>query len=87
MLEARLRNSSEEITIPFTITQQIPSEKTYKINQEIVIDGQRVEVLDVTVNPIRTAIRLKADSDNTKEILNYEDVQLVDEQGETWGKI
>ncbi|GAA0497823.1 hypothetical protein GCM10008986_26050 [Salinibacillus aidingensis] len=87
VLQTRLRSSAEEMEIPFTIPEELPSEKTYEINKEIVLDGQRINVLDVTVNPIRTAIRIKADSDNTKEILNYEGLQLVDEQGEMWGKI
>ncbi|QHS24209.1 DUF4179 domain-containing protein [Virgibacillus sp. MSP4-1] len=87
VLHTRLRSSAEEVEIQFTVPEELPAEKTYEINKEIVLDGQRINVLDVTVNPIRTAIKLKEDSDNAKKILAYEDVKLVDERGETWGKI
>ncbi|MRG85294.1 DUF4179 domain-containing protein [Salinibacillus xinjiangensis] len=87
ILDLQFRRSSETMSLPFTLKKEMPPQKTYELNQTVVIEKQKIEVLKAVVNPLRTAIHVKAAPENTKEILDYEDVRLVDERGETWGKI
>ncbi len=77
----------EEISIPFNLKDDIREKKTYELNKTVTVEGQKMTILDATVYPLRVAVHVKMDPSNTKEILAFEDMRLVDERGETWGKI
>jgi hypothetical protein len=76
-----------EYKIPFNLNKDIEVKKTYKLNKTISIEGQNITFLSATIQPLRVAINVKKDPNNTKKILNFDDLRLVDENGETWNKI
>jgi hypothetical protein len=80
-------NTQEEYSIPFTLQKNVAEKKTYELNKTIEIEGQKLTFVKATVYPLRVAIHVKKDPNNTKKILGYEDLRLVDENGEVWNKI
>ncbi|WP_442598887.1 DUF4179 domain-containing protein [Neobacillus sp. D3-1R] len=73
-------------TIPFTLNKEMQTKKTYQINKTVEIEGQKMTFLTATVQPLRVAVHLKMDPNNTKKILEFKDLRLVDENGEAWNK-
>jgi hypothetical protein len=80
-------DGNEEFKFLFTIEKDIKGKKTYELNKSVSIEGQKITFLNATVHPLRVAVHLKMDSANTKKILHFDDLRLVDENGETWNKI
>jgi hypothetical protein len=79
--------TKEEYSFPFTLEKNMVGKKSYDMNQTVVIEGQKITFLSATIHPLRVALHLKMDPNNTKKILNFDDLRLVDETGETWNKI
>nr|WP_280518582.1 DUF4179 domain-containing protein [Lederbergia wuyishanensis] len=77
---------SENFKIPFTL-KNIKSVKHLAINKEAMVEGQKINFVDAKISPLRVGIRVKIDPNNTKKLLNFDDLRLLDEKGETWGKI
>ncbi|SDQ26565.1 protein of unknown function [Virgibacillus subterraneus] len=77
---------NEEFSFPFKIKEDIREKKTFELNKDVTVEGQNMTILDATVYPLRVAVHVKMDPGNTKKILAFEDMRLVDERGETWGK-
>lgn len=73
-------------SIPFTLNKEMQTKKTYQINKTVEIEGQKITFLTATVQPLRVAVHLKMDANNTKKILEFKDLRLVDENGEAWNK-
>ncbi|RTR25835.1 DUF4179 domain-containing protein [Robertmurraya yapensis] len=84
-LEIKLRG--ENYTFPLSLNNDIKAKKTYQINQTVTIEGQSIFILDATVHPLRVAVHVKMDPNNTKKLLELEDLRLIDENGEAWTKI
>lgn len=84
-LEIKLRG--EKYTFPLSLKSDIKAKKTYAINQTVTIEGQNINILDATVYPLRVAVHMKMAPNNTKKLLELEDIRLVDENGEAWTKI
>jgi hypothetical protein len=80
-------NLNEIYTIPFTLKKDIQVKKIYKLDKTVTFEGQKITFIDATVYPLRVAIHVKLDPRNTKKLLEFEDLRLVDERGETWNKI
>ncbi|WP_066073331.1 DUF4179 domain-containing protein [Neobacillus soli] len=80
-------NLKEEFTLKFNLTKEIQKKKSYALNKTVKIEGQKISFLGADVYPLRAAIHVKMDPNNTKRILSFEDLRLVDENGETWNKI
>ncbi|MEC5425360.1 DUF4179 domain-containing protein [Virgibacillus sp. C22-A2] len=78
---------NEKFIIPFTLEKNFETKKSYEINKTVTIGGQRIFIEEVTVYPLRVAVRVKKDPNNTKNLLYFEDLRLVDEHGEEWSKI
>ncbi|MFD2445409.1 DUF4179 domain-containing protein [Bacillus sp. CGMCC 1.16607] len=78
---------SEKYKIPFTLVKDIKQKKTYELNKTVEIAGQKVTFISAIVQPLRVAVHVKKDPNNTKKLLNFDDLRLVDENGESWNKI
>jgi Family of unknown function (DUF5643)/Domain of unknown function (DUF4179) len=76
----------KEFSLPFTLND-FKEKKEYALNQTLELEGQKINVEKVIVYPLRIAVYLEADANNDKEILHLEDLRIVDEKGEVWGKI
>jgi hypothetical protein len=77
----------EEVSLTFKLQDEISPKKTYTLNETVTIEGQQIHFLDAIVYPLRVAVHVKMDPENTKKLLEFEDLRLVDENGETWSKI
>ncbi|HEY4553466.1 MAG TPA: DUF4179 domain-containing protein [Bacillaceae bacterium] len=88
-LDAKLEGDGamESFSIPFSIKKELQPKKVLEINKTISIERQKIGIKEAVFYPTRVALRVKMDPANTKKLLAFEDIRLVDERGETWGKI
>src|SRR5690625_155779 len=81
-------NHENTFKIPFSLDKkQIASKKVYEIGDTIEVEGQKVTFEQVEIYPIRAELFIHIDENNTKELLDFPDLKIVDERGEEWGKI
>ncbi|WP_062106327.1 DUF4179 domain-containing protein [Bacillus niameyensis] len=78
---------SQELSMPFSLKENIKAAKQLPINKDVTMEGQKVTFIRAEIYPLRTALHIKRDPNNTKKILNFDDLRLVDENGEIWSKI
>ncbi len=76
-----------KFTVPFTLTKPIEQPKVYEVNQSVVVDGQKLEVKQLKISPLRAEIKIAVEEQNTMQLLDFTSVRLIDEKGEDWGKI
>ncbi|HYK74059.1 MAG TPA: DUF4179 domain-containing protein [Pseudoneobacillus sp.] len=86
-LNLKLKGDIESsYSIPFTLSKEMKTKKIYEINKTVTIEGQKITFLTATVQPLRVAVHVKMDPNNTMKILDIQDLRLVDENGEAWNK-
>lgn len=76
-----------EHVVNFKLNKELSTKKEYVLNKTVEIEGQKVTFEKVEIFPLRMAIHVKMDPANTKRLLNFDQIRLVDEHGETWNKI
>jgi len=76
-----------KFAVPFTLTKPIKQPKVYELNQSVVVDGQKINIKQLKISPLRAEIRLAADEQNTMQLLKFTSVRLIDEHGEDWGQL
>lgn len=89
------RFSSGFSPLAFTWSVEIPIDKDafagmkkeYPIEQILEIEGQKITFESITVYPTRTLLHVAYDPENTKKIFAFDDLTIVNEQGEEWGRI
>ncbi len=87
-IEITLENEKETtFSIPFTLNQEVKKGKVYPLKQEVVIEGQKLVIDEITIYPLRVAVDITFDETNTKEIYNFQDMRIEDEKGEKWSSI
>jgi hypothetical protein len=86
-LNLKLKGNEEAYSLDFQLNKDIKVKKVYSINKTITIEGQRISILDASIYPLRVGVHIKMDPKNTKKLLDFEDLRLIDENGETWNKI
>jgi Family of unknown function (DUF5643)/Domain of unknown function (DUF4179) len=90
-LEIKLKVNSDQQTddykLSFSLKEEIKTKKTYKINKTVTMEGQKITLVKADIYPLRVALHVKMDPDNLKKLLNFDDIRLVDENGEVWNKI
>jgi len=74
----------EHFEIPFKFTKSFLKSKTITLNQEITIEGQRITVQKVTINPTRAEVKLKIDLNNSKKILSFDNLKFTNDIGDEW---
>lgn len=100
-LKVKLRNSDRERHAEFL--PELPSvwgvvlpvdkelfagmKKVYEVNQRVIIEGQRITFEKLVIYPTRMALNVAYDPANSKKIFAFDDLTLVNEQGEAWGQI
>ncbi|WP_170138863.1 DUF4179 domain-containing protein [Oceanobacillus chungangensis] len=82
-----LEVGGETFELPFILTKDREENKTYVLNETVTVEGQEITFLDVTIAPLRVGIHVKMNPDNTKKILSFDELQLIDEQGEVWSRL
>jgi len=73
--------------IPFTLKNEVKESKRYAINKDLMVDGQRLTIHELVISPIRSELKMSIDASNSKKILNFGDIRILDEHQEEWGKI
>lgn len=73
--------------IPFSIDKDIMKREVYPVDETIEMDKQKINVSKVVVSPLRVAVHMQIDPNNTKHLVDFPDIHLVDETGETWGEV
>ncbi|QEY20925.1 DUF4179 domain-containing protein [Psychrobacillus sp. AK 1817] len=89
-IKFEVEEGREDLTsfeIPFTIKNDLMNGKVFEVNEEVVIDGQKVFVEEVKIYPLRVALTMRFDAGNDMVLLQFEDIRLEDENGEIWSSI
>ncbi|WP_043931240.1 DUF4179 domain-containing protein [Bacillus sp. EB01] len=76
-----------EHSLDFTLKKDIHGKKEYLVNKTIIIEGQEVTIENIEMYPLRAAIHVTMGAGNSKKLLSFDSIQLIDERGEIWGNI
>ena len=71
-----------EITIPFSLQNEIAKEKIITANRTVDVNGQKFTITQIRRSPLRTAIDIELNKANTMQILELEDIAVETENGE-----
>lgn len=86
-LEAQFDDKdATSFTIPFTLTKPIAKTKAYHVNEEIESEGQKLVIEELRISPLRAQVDIIVPDSNTMQILDVNELQFIDENGEEWGK-
>ncbi|MBP2240391.1 hypothetical protein J2Z40_000946 [Cytobacillus eiseniae] len=77
----------EDFRFLFTLEKPLKATKTVELNETVSIEGQKITVKNIKIYPLRVAVHVVMDPKNSKKILSFDDIHLVDENGEAWTKI
>ncbi|MFD4706803.1 DUF4179 domain-containing protein [Gottfriedia sp. NPDC058432] len=86
-LKIKSKEVSEQFSIQFSLKNLEKTKQIYELNKTVTIEGQKITIKKVTVYPLRVAVQVKMDPNNTKKILDFTDFELLDQNGEVWSKI
>ncbi|RDI45549.1 DUF4179 domain-containing protein [Falsibacillus pallidus] len=84
--DKKLENTVWKVPIKLD-RSKMGANKDIVLNKEVKVQQQSVLVKDITFSPTRVAVQVEYPEENSKQVLNIEDLQLVDEKGEVWSKI
>ncbi|KOP69696.1 hypothetical protein AMS59_22500 [Lysinibacillus sp. FJAT-14745] len=71
-----------EMTIPFSLQNEIAKEKIITANRIVDVGGQKFTITQIRRSPLRTAIDIELDEANTMQILALDDIAVETENGE-----
>ncbi len=75
------------VHLPFTLKNPVKEAKVIEVNQDIVVEGQRLTVEKISISPLRVVVDVMIDQKNTMQVLSLDQLRLVDERGEDWTAI
>ncbi|OXS66039.1 hypothetical protein B1B04_24470 [Lysinibacillus sp. KCTC 33748] len=71
-----------EISVPFSLQNEIAKEKTTTVNRTVNVEGQKFTITKIRRSPLRMAIDIELDEANTMQILSLENIVVETEDGE-----
>ncbi|MGE7929635.1 DUF4179 domain-containing protein [Lysinibacillus xylanilyticus] len=71
-----------EISVPFSLQNEIAKEKTITVNRNVNVDGQKFTITKIRHSPLRMAIDIELDEANTMQILALDNIAVETENGE-----
>lgn len=80
-------NQKWELTFPIDQEKFYGNIKTLELDRSVQIEGQTITFKTITVYPTRVVLHVLFDSNNTKQIFAFDDLAIVDENGEKWASI
>ncbi len=86
-LKIKSKEISEQFSIPFSLKNLEKTKQIYELNKTVMIEGQKITIEKVTIYPLRVAVQVKMDQNNSKKILDFTEFKLLDQNGEVWSKI
>jgi hypothetical protein len=73
--------------IPFSINQQkVGKKRTVALHKTVTVDQQKITVKSITTSPTQVEVTIAFPEENSKQIFDFEDLRLVDEHNQTWGR-
>ena len=79
--------STWKVSFPIDKSEFANLKQIYEVDQTVSVEGQKIKFQSVTVYPTRIAVTVEYAPENTKRILGFDDLALVNEQGEEWARI
>lgn len=76
-----------EVGVPLDKEKLASMKEVHHINEEVVVEGQKINFNKMTVYPTRIALEIEFDPTNKKKIFSFEDLTLVDEKGDSFSTI
>lgn len=76
-----------EMTIPFTLQKDIAKEKVFAANRTLDVAGQKFTITQIRQSPLKMAVDIEVDENNTMQILAMEDIAVETESGERRGTL
>jgi len=73
--------------VPFILEKDIIHSKQIIINKDIMIDNQKITVHALKISPLKSELQLSISKNNSKKILQFNELVIYDERGEEWGRI
>lgn len=86
-MDVRFQGEDISFSLPFELQENVKPGKTFVLIEEVEIESQKLTIEEITIYPLRVAVKVAFDEANTKKILQFEDMRLEDENGEVWGSI
>lgn len=80
-------SSTWKVTIPVDKEKFAGMKTVYVVNQSVFIEGQKITFEKVTVFPTSIELNVSYDPENSKRIFAFDDLILVNEKGEAWGRM
>ncbi|WP_341321404.1 DUF4179 domain-containing protein [Solibacillus sp. FSL H8-0523] len=85
--EVRFTIEEQVIRVPFTLKNEIKQTRSYVVNEQIEVEGQKFTVNEIEISPLRVSIEIAIDPNNEQRILSFNSLELLDENNEVWSKI
>lgn len=80
--------SGELFKIPFSIDEKkIAPKVEYSLNNEVLLGKQKILFEKMIIYPLRAELMIDIDEMNSKKVLDFPDLKMVNEAGEKRGKI
>lgn len=76
-----------EIEIPIDKNKFEGLKDVYVINEAVTIEDQIIYFKKITVYPTRIAVEIEYDKNNSKKILGYDNLRIIDEKGREFASI
>ncbi|MFZ3579108.1 DUF4179 domain-containing protein [Virgibacillus sp. DJP39] len=76
-----------EINFPVDEKKFFGNEKVYTLNETVEVENQEITIKEVTVFPTRIAVHVKFDAQNTKRLFSFDDLAIVNGNGEEWASV
>ena len=86
-MDVLFQGENISFSLPFELKENVKRGKTIVLNEEVEIESQKLTIKEITIYPLRVAVKIAFDEANSKKILGFEDMRLEDENGEVWGSI
>lgn len=84
IVELKLKN--KDYSIPLKLNK-FKEKREYAVGKSMELEGQKIDIEKVTIYPLRAAVKLRMNAENEKQILQLDDLRIVDENNEVWGKV
>ena len=75
------------IQVPFTLKNEIAETVMLAQNVPVEVAEQKFTVTKLEMSPLRATLEVELDEQNTMQILSFDDLRLIDENGEEWASI
>lgn len=83
----RILSSTWKYEIPIDKEKIEAMHRVYTVNKNIEVEGQKIYFKTLTITPTRIALAVEYDKNNTKKILGFDDLAILNEKGEEWARI